>query len=101
MGDFEPRHPRRPDAEIVGTPPEVIERLNREIYAGLESPGLKARYADLGATPFAGSPADLGKFMAEDTEKWEKVIKFANIDPHPSVAKGYPSRTKLGVPRNI
>jgi hypothetical protein len=77
MGDFEPRHPRRPDAEIVGTPPEVIERLNREIYAGLESPGLKARYADLGATPFAGSPADLGKFMAEDTEKWAKVIKAA------------------------
>jgi tripartite-type tricarboxylate transporter receptor subunit TctC len=62
-----------------GTPPEVIEKLNREINAGLENPGIKARYADLGATPFAGSPADFGKFIAEDTKKWAKVIKFANI----------------------
>jgi len=62
-----------------GTPPEVIERLNREINAGLQSPSIMARYADLGATAFAGSPADFGKFMAEDTEKWAKVIKFAGI----------------------
>ena len=62
-----------------GAPAELIERLNREINAGLQSPGIKARYADLGATAFAGSPADFGKFIAEDTEKWAKVIKFANI----------------------
>jgi tripartite-type tricarboxylate transporter receptor subunit TctC len=62
-----------------GTPSEVIDMLNREINAGLDSPRIKARYAELGATPFAGSPADFGKFMTEDTEKWAKVIKFANI----------------------
>jgi len=62
-----------------GTPPDIIERLNREINAGLESAGIKARYADMGATPFAGSPAEFGKFMAEDTEKWAKVIRAANI----------------------
>jgi tripartite-type tricarboxylate transporter receptor subunit TctC len=62
-----------------GTPPDIIERLNREINAGLESAGIKARYADQGATTFAGSAAEFGKFMAEDTEKWAKVIRAANI----------------------
>jgi tripartite-type tricarboxylate transporter receptor subunit TctC len=62
-----------------GTPPDIIERLNREINAGLESSGIKARYADMGATAFAGSPAEFGKFIAEDTEKWAKVIRAANI----------------------
>jgi tripartite-type tricarboxylate transporter receptor subunit TctC len=60
-----------------GTPPEVIERLNREINAGLASPGIKARYGDMGVTPFPASPADFGKFIAEDTEKWAKVVKFS------------------------
>jgi tripartite-type tricarboxylate transporter receptor subunit TctC len=62
-----------------GTPPDVIERLNREINAGLESAGIKARYADMGATRFVASPAEFGKFMAEDAEKWAKVIRAANI----------------------
>jgi tripartite-type tricarboxylate transporter receptor subunit TctC len=62
-----------------GTPPDIIERLNREINAGLESSGIKGRYADMGATAFAGSPAEFGKFIAEDTEKWAKVIRAANI----------------------
>jgi tripartite-type tricarboxylate transporter receptor subunit TctC len=82
VGDFVPGYEVTTWAGIGaprGTPPEVIDRLNREINAGLDSPRLKARYADLGATAFAGSPADFGKFMAEDTEKWAKVIKFANI----------------------
>jgi len=82
VGDFVPGYEVSTWAGIgapKGTPPEVIDRLNREINAGLNSPRIKARYADLGATPFAGSPADFGKFMAEDTEKWAKVIKFANI----------------------
>jgi tripartite-type tricarboxylate transporter receptor subunit TctC len=61
------------------TPAEVVDRLNREINAGLADPKVKARFADLGATPFIGSPGDFGKFMAEETEKWSKVIKFANI----------------------
>jgi tripartite-type tricarboxylate transporter receptor subunit TctC len=59
------------------TPVEIIEKLNREINAGLADPKIKARLADIGTTPFAGSPADFGKFMAEETEKWGKVVKFS------------------------
>jgi tripartite-type tricarboxylate transporter receptor subunit TctC len=62
-----------------GTPVEIIDRLNTEINAALADPKLKAQIADLGATVLAVSPADLGKLIAEDTEKWAKVIKFANI----------------------
>jgi tripartite-type tricarboxylate transporter receptor subunit TctC len=62
-----------------GTPSEVIKRLNREVNAGLESQGIKARYADLAETTFTGSPSDLGEFIAGDTAKWAKVIKFAGI----------------------
>src|SRR5262245_14525623 len=60
-----------------GTPAEVIERLNREINAGLASPGIKARYADLGGTPFTSSPTEFRKFIVEDTEKWAKVVTFS------------------------
>jgi tripartite-type tricarboxylate transporter receptor subunit TctC len=59
------------------TPPEIIERLNKEINAILAEPGAKARLADLGGTALVGSPADFGKFIADETEKWAKVIKFA------------------------
>jgi tripartite-type tricarboxylate transporter receptor subunit TctC len=62
-----------------GTPADVIERLNREVNAALESPGIKARYADLAETTFTGSPNHLGEFIASDTAKWAKVIKFAGI----------------------
>jgi len=61
------------------TPVEIIEKLNREINAGLADPEIKARLADIGTTPFAGSSADFGKFIAEETEKWGKVIRAANI----------------------
>ena len=61
------------------TPIEIIEKLNREINAGLADPKLKAALADLGGTPTPGSPADFGKLIAEDTEKWGKVIRAANI----------------------
>jgi tripartite-type tricarboxylate transporter receptor subunit TctC len=61
-----------------GTPPEIVERLNKEINAGLATANLKARFADLGATVFPVSPAEFGKFMADDTEKWGKVVKFSN-----------------------
>jgi tripartite-type tricarboxylate transporter receptor subunit TctC len=61
------------------TPAEIVEELNKEINAGLAAPKLKARLADLGGTPIAGSPADFGKFIAEETEKWGKVIRAANI----------------------
>lgn len=63
------------------TPNEVINALNREINAGLESPSIKARYADLGATALRGSPTDFAKLIADETEKWAKVIKFAAIKP--------------------
>jgi len=63
------------------TPPEIVERLNRDINAMLADPVAKARLAALGGTVLAGSPADFGKLIAEETEKWAKVIKFANIKP--------------------
>jgi tripartite-type tricarboxylate transporter receptor subunit TctC len=63
------------------TPGEVIGKLNKEINAGLADPKMKARLADLGGTVLAGSPADFGKLIAEETEKWGKVIRAANIKP--------------------
>jgi tripartite-type tricarboxylate transporter receptor subunit TctC len=61
------------------TPDEVVERLNKEINAGLSDAKLKARFADLAATVFIGSPTEFGKFIAAETEKWAKVVKFAAI----------------------
>jgi tripartite-type tricarboxylate transporter receptor subunit TctC len=61
------------------TPVAIVERLNREINAGLDDPKLKARFADLGGTPLSGSPADFGKFIAQETEKWAKVVRFAGL----------------------
>ena len=55
--------------------------LNRELNAGLADPDIKARLADLGGSPLAGSPADFGKFLVGESEKWAKVIKFAGIKP--------------------
>jgi tripartite-type tricarboxylate transporter receptor subunit TctC len=63
------------------TPAEIVERLNKEIDAGLAEPEIKARLAGLGALVFSGSPADFGKHIAADTEKWAKVIHAANIKP--------------------
>ena len=60
-----------------GTPPEIIERLNKEVNAGLADPKIKARFADLGASVFPVSAAEFGKFLAEETEKWGKVVKFS------------------------
>jgi tripartite-type tricarboxylate transporter receptor subunit TctC len=61
------------------TPAEVIDKLNREINTALADPKIKAQLADLGSPPLAGSPADLGKLIAEETEKWGKVVEFAGI----------------------
>jgi tripartite-type tricarboxylate transporter receptor subunit TctC len=63
------------------TSPAIIDVLNREINAGLADPKVKARIADLGGAVLAGSPADFGKLIADDTEKWGKVIRAANIKP--------------------
>jgi tripartite-type tricarboxylate transporter receptor subunit TctC len=61
------------------TSPDIIDRLNRQINAGLADPKFKARLAELGGTAFPGSPADFGKLIADETEKWGKVIRAANI----------------------
>jgi tripartite-type tricarboxylate transporter receptor subunit TctC len=61
------------------TPVEVIDKLNREINAGLADPRMKSRLADLGGTVLAGSPADFGKLIADETEKWGNVIRALNI----------------------
>ena len=63
------------------TPAEIIEKLNREINAGLADPKLKARFTDQGLAAFVGSPADFGKFIVDETEKWAKVVRTANIKP--------------------
>jgi tripartite-type tricarboxylate transporter receptor subunit TctC len=61
------------------TPVQIVDKLNREINAALSDPKMKARLADLGGTVLAGSPADFGKLIADDTEKWAKVVKFAGL----------------------
>jgi tripartite-type tricarboxylate transporter receptor subunit TctC len=61
------------------TPTEIVDKLNKEVNAALADPNMKARLADLGGTALAGSPADFGKLIADDTEKWRKVIRAANI----------------------
>src|SRR5499425_2707446 len=61
------------------TPAEIVDKLNKEINAGLADPKLRARLADLGGTVLAGSSADFGKLIAAETEKWGKVVKFVGI----------------------
>jgi len=62
-------------------PAEIVEKLNKEINAALLDPAVKARIAELGYAVFASSPAELEKFVTEETEKWRKVIRTANIKP--------------------
>jgi tripartite-type tricarboxylate transporter receptor subunit TctC len=61
------------------TPAEIVEKLNKEINAGLADPKIKARLAELGSTALAGSPADFSKLIADETEKWGKVVNFAGV----------------------
>ena len=63
------------------TPAETVDKLNKEINAGLADPKLKARLADVGGDVLALSPADFGKFIADDVSKWAKVIRAANVKP--------------------
>jgi tripartite-type tricarboxylate transporter receptor subunit TctC len=60
---------------------DIVDKLNREINLGLVDPKMKARFADLGVAVLAGSPIDFGHFLAEETEKWGKVVKFAGMKP--------------------
>jgi tripartite-type tricarboxylate transporter receptor subunit TctC len=64
-----------------GTADDIIDKLNKEINAILAEPKAKARLADLGASLLAGSPADFGKLVADETEKWGKVVKFSGAKP--------------------
>jgi tripartite-type tricarboxylate transporter receptor subunit TctC len=84
VGDFLPGY-EASSLQGIGiprnTPAVIIDKLNGEINAVLADPKIKARLDDLGATPLAGSPADFGKLIAEETEKWGKVIRAANIRP--------------------
>ena len=63
------------------TPAEIVDKLNKEVNAALADPKMRARLADLGGTPLPGSPAQFGKLIVDETEKWGKVIKFAGIKP--------------------
>jgi tripartite-type tricarboxylate transporter receptor subunit TctC len=82
VGDFVPGYEA---SSVFGlgapkkTPVGLIDKLNKEVNAGLDDPKLKARLIDLGGTLLAGSPADFGKLIADDTEKWGKVIRAAKI----------------------
>jgi tripartite-type tricarboxylate transporter receptor subunit TctC len=62
-----------------GTPPEVVEILSRSVAAGLANPKVQAKLADLGGIPTPMGPAEFGKFVADETAKWAKVVQFANI----------------------
>jgi tripartite-type tricarboxylate transporter receptor subunit TctC len=82
VGDFVPGYEARAFYGIgapKNTPIQIVDKLNREINAGLGDPKMKARLADLGGIALAGSPADLGVLVAYETEKWGKVIRAANI----------------------
>jgi tripartite-type tricarboxylate transporter receptor subunit TctC len=63
------------------TSAEIVEKLNKEINSGLANPKIKARLAELGGTAFPGSPADFGNLIADETDKWAKVIRANNIKP--------------------
>ena len=62
-----------------GTPPEIVERLNREVNTAMTNPAVKTRMAELGSDIFTGTPADFGRLVAEETEKWAKVVRFAGL----------------------
>jgi tripartite-type tricarboxylate transporter receptor subunit TctC len=64
-----------------GTPPEIIERLNREVNAGLAQPDIRARFADVGTVPMVLSAAEFKAYIAAEAAKWDKVIKIAGIKP--------------------
>src|SRR5262249_29492354 len=82
MGQFVPNY----EASAVwgigaprNTPTEIIDKLNKEVNAALDDPKMKARLADLGGMPLPGSPVQFGRLIAEEAEKWGKVIRAANI----------------------
>jgi tripartite-type tricarboxylate transporter receptor subunit TctC len=84
IGDFVPGYEASGWYGVVApknTPPEIVDKLNKEINEAIADPKFQARLADLGGTALPGSPADFGKLIAKDIEKWAKVVKFADIKP--------------------
>jgi tripartite-type tricarboxylate transporter receptor subunit TctC len=84
MGETIPGYDVTPWSAVVaptGTPAEVVEILNREVNAGLADPGVKARFAEVGASPLVYSPAEIRSVVEKDTERWAKVVKAAGIEP--------------------
>jgi tripartite-type tricarboxylate transporter receptor subunit TctC len=84
VGDFVPGYEASGWCGIVApgnTPIDIIDKLHKEINAGLADPQIKARLADAGVAVLAGSSAEFGKLIADETEKWGKVVKFAGIKP--------------------
>jgi tripartite-type tricarboxylate transporter receptor subunit TctC len=84
VGEFVPGYEASQWFGIVApknTPAESVDKLNKEINAGLADPKIKTRVADMGGMVLAGSPADFGKLIADETEKWGKVVKFSGAKP--------------------
>jgi len=84
VGDFVPGYEASTGFGVGvprNTPAEIIDRLNKEINAGLADPNIKARLANMGGVVLAGSAADFGDLIVNETEKWRKVVKFAGIKP--------------------
>ena len=82
VGEFVPGYEASPWWGVgvpKNTPTDIVDKLNKEINAGLADPNIRARFADLGVTAFPGFPADFGKLIAEETKKWAKVVMFAGI----------------------
>jgi tripartite-type tricarboxylate transporter receptor subunit TctC len=82
LGDFVPGYEASTwfGVAVPGkTPVEIVDKLNKEINAGLADAKLKARLAELGSAAFVSSPSEFGKFIAKETEKWAKVVKFAGL----------------------
>jgi tripartite-type tricarboxylate transporter receptor subunit TctC len=63
------------------TPVEIVDKLNKEINAAIADPAMKARFAAIGGEPLPGSPAEFGKLISEETEKWGRVVRAAGIKP--------------------
>jgi tripartite-type tricarboxylate transporter receptor subunit TctC len=84
VGEFVPGYEASQWNGVVApraTPDEIIDKLNKEINAALADPKIKARIGELGSKTFPGSPADFGELLANETEKWSKVVRAANIKP--------------------